>query len=50
VQWQSGFEAVRALNEQFSTDETTAINIAVATAHRAKRFDEIRTQIDVPPH
>jgi hypothetical protein len=46
-QWESGFEAIKALSEQFPTDETTAINLAVATAHRAKKFEEIRAQVEI---
>jgi hypothetical protein len=46
-QWESGVEAIKALSEQFPTDETTAINLAVATAHRAKKFEEIRAQVEV---
>jgi hypothetical protein len=46
-QWESGFTAITPVREQFPNDETTAINLAVATAHTAKRFEEIRTQIEV---
>jgi tetratricopeptide (TPR) repeat protein len=45
--WDSGYETVKAIAEQFPNDETTAINLAVGLCHNSNKFDEIDRQIQL---
>jgi hypothetical protein len=45
-EWEAGYGVVKALSEQVQ-NETTAINLAVATAHLGKQFEEIKAQVDL---